>query len=199
MNSFPNKAKKSITCFLLALVAALTTYGMPFYGTITQTVTNTNDPTFHVGQTVTGWYQYESDDTDGVFAANFWGGAPQNGTPALCGSIFSFVNSPSGGDGWVSLRGSISRFAELTVDDNCVSDFHYFTNVGYSYLAFGLSSFGVSTSYFDRAADKWIDYSTGGTICFSAPVAAVPEATTTASLVALSFLGLIILRRRFGQ
>lgn len=191
--------KKSILCFLMTLVATLATYGMSFRGTITQTITNTNDPSFHAGQTVSGWYQYEADDADGVFAANFFGmGGSMGEAPALCGSIFSFVQHPLGGDGWLSLAGVTSRFAELTVEDNHVSDFHYFTDYGYSNLSFRLSDFGVSTHYLDRAADKWINYSTLGTICFSAPtVVSVPEGATTVGLAALSCVCVVLLRRRF--
>lgn len=193
-----NAAKKALAFFITMLGLTISSYGISFCGTITQTITNTNDPSCYVGQIATGWYEYEAPDIDGTFDANFWGVGHQGETPALCGSIFSFVQQFADGDGWLPLAGTISRFAQLTVAGGNVSNFHFFTEYYHSSVHFEFPGFYAITDYTDRIADKTFYYETNGTLSFSAPAVKVPDGASTVGLLLLSLGGLSLFRRRLA-
>ena len=75
--------------FILFLKAASLASAIPYTGTITQTVTSSNDVQYGVGSIYTGWYQYESDTVDGTFYCIPLGYSYPGYTDSLTGNIFA--------------------------------------------------------------------------------------------------------------
>lgn len=201
-------AKRTVASIIIFLAASLATFGDTFYGTISETITSTNDPSYVVGETFYGCYQYESATIDGTFCTAGYG-APAPGNSSLTGNIF--VTTPNGAAGWGQPIGLVSLAPDvnpshLTVTGGVVTDFSwdYLTEYGFGCsIADGNSSFGASgdRDVFDPTIGQyrpeyWI--STEGSLCLSAPVKQVPDASNTLALLALSLLGFIALRRRFA-
>jgi hypothetical protein len=170
---------------------SLTAFGIPYTGTITQTVTYTDDSNYQVGQTFTGWYQYDSSSADGDFGTSWYCLDNPTALPTLYGSVFGFCDNMQ--DGWLSIRtGNYAHLTHLSVEGNSVNDFHKTGQMGGLDFSFSGSGFRIT----NMMGPSGFAYETIGTLCFSAPVA-VPENVTTASLVALSLFGLVLIRRRY--
>ncbi len=183
-----DSAKKTGVCLLIMVGSALTTFGNVYTGTITQTITHTNDSTFHLGQTFIGSYQYESDSIDGIF------GVPNrshdSAVDSLVGSLYNWNPHANGGVFEESL-GALGSF--LTVSNGCVIDFNFD----------GSRSFGQF--WFSECIFTWSGYapseggiSTEGTISFSSPAArSVPEGTiNTISMLMVGALFVGLTRQR---
>ena len=175
----------------MAAALSLTAFGIPYTGTITQTVTYTDDSSYQVGQTFTGWYQYDSSSVDGDFGTSWYCLDNPTALPTLYGSVYGFCQSPQ--DGWLSIRGgNYASLTHLSVDGNSVNDFHKTGQMGGLDFSFSGSGFHIT----NMMGPEGFAYETIGTLCFSAPVA-VPENAATLSLVVASLFSLIVIRRRY--
>ncbi|MCX6956501.1 MAG: hypothetical protein NTV51_30580 [Verrucomicrobia bacterium] len=185
----------SLVCFASLATSAS---ALSFVGTITQTVTNSNDPLYHVGDTFIGWYRYESPAINGEFNTNVF--PPPGENSSLIGSIyFAFVPRPNETPNGYRPLNSTPFSGELIVSGGQVTSFNWsFENGGY-YMSASTGGF-LTMSYYDRPI---LDQSTGqflptpivtGSLGFSAPH--VPEAATTAPLLLAGLAGLASLARR---
>lgn len=188
---------KILLCIFLPTALSLSAFGDIFRGTITETVTTTDDPRFFVGQTFVGSYEYESPTCDGDFGSLqycFFADHP-GALPTLQFSIFSFLGSEP--NGWMSLAETNFQVkTHLVVTDGAVTDFYLTSQLGAADPNFRLSIFYVPNAM--ALIDGHVQSTnTTGTMSFSAPtVVQVPDgATPTVALLALSLLGFAVLHR----
>jgi len=202
--------KLKITALAILGLTSLTLPGFAtsFGGTITQTVTESNDPLYAIGDTFIGYYRYDSATIDGDFFPNIPMITPPGVNNSLTGKIFfAFDGRPAAfgqpaehpGTGLQSLTNGVNG-GELVVSGGAIASFAWsFENGGY-YTAFTTSTF-IALSYYDRPI---FDPGTGlflptpevkGTLTISAPHE-VPDATTTGWMLFASIGGLTLLTDR---
>ncbi len=145
---------KSLTS-LLALTGcfgslAPAAFALTFGGTITQTVTGSNDPLYTVGQTFEGYYRYESTTTDGTFFTPFYNSGANE---SLTGSVY-MAFSPRPGEfplmGFNPLTNT-PILGQLVVSGGQITSFNWSFDHGGYYTGMD-TRFGTfwSLSYYDR-------------------------------------------------
>lgn len=181
-----NHPRSFIAVIILAAAFAVSAHATLWHGTITQTVTETNDSKYTLGQVATGWYEYESDTVDGDFGLlTYMLFHDPSANPTLQGEVFVFpARHP---ESWYHMgEGAHGDETHMVVTNGKVSDFHKFMRVGATDWGMSLTEFhGV-----DRQTSNWII--TNGTVQFSDPVAKVPDHSSTAALLFVSVIGLAI-------
>jgi len=189
---------------------SLNAYGDTYHGTITQTVTVTNDPLYHIGDTFVGYYQYQSPSIDGTFYTNNFNPPltpkPAGALATLDGMLYMpFATSVDiyGGDHLTWGPGCRSNGIDQTMNEGTlvitngtVSSFFWSWDKGGFYTYVSSGSF-MSLSFYDKwpAPGTALPY-TSGTVVFSTPTA-VPDRCATITLLGGVFLALAALRRRF--
>jgi hypothetical protein len=138
-----------------------------FGGMITQIVTQTNDSRFYIGQSFSGYYQYDSIDPDGVFhVAN---NLPPAGNRSLCGIVY--LPFPEGRARLNALPVTMND-GSLTVSGGLVTAFAWSLESGGYWASF------TNNTFFARLSGR-VDPSNGqplpnietrGTVSFSAPL-----------------------------
>ncbi len=173
-------------------------------GTITETVTQTTDPTsYQVGDVFSGCYSYESDTMDGTFYGDHLPGAPLGANCSLGGLIFmpfvttaSFDLGPFGGpvitrtDGLGPTYASLNandRVASLSVIDGTVSLSWLFDD-GFVFAAGGDSFYAISFESGLPVSGP----SVNGTIAYGAPTAVPENGSTISLLFSAAFLGWLL-------
>lgn len=164
-------------------------FGAIYSGTITETITFTNDATFSIGQVFMGSYEYESETMDGLFgmpdrnhdqAINTLKGAIINWNPRyIDGTTESYLGGPT---------------CRLTVLGNTVTDFNFDGEYSFGQFWFTESTFEWAGYFPLRTGIR-----TSGTISFSDPVAVPEGLISTGGLLAAGILGLALFRRRFRK
>lgn len=188
-------------CTLLALLCAITpsAFATLFYGTITQTVTETNDPEYAVGNVFTSTFHYESTQRDGTFYG-LGSYMPPEAFPSLAtldGNLF-FPLPMTEQAGWETPYhlppfGGYHNYTTgaasyITVSGGLVTDFLFVRDPGPFILYFTTTTFGaVVHDRYGVDADGnftgWLDnMTTRGTMSFSA-VNSVPEGAPTIGLL----------------
>jgi hypothetical protein len=172
--------KTILAAILFVSSVSLTAFGGGYSGTITQTVTATNDPAYSVGETLTGNYEYDSPTVNGVFYADpFDGlGEPASEDQTLNGSVYlTFPNTFNGFNALDSTRDD----GMMTVTGGAVTGFDWGWESGNYYAIFGGGEFST-TNYdlVDPTTGEFLpDIDTSGTLTFSTPVSSVPESSPT--------------------
>lgn len=199
-------------CFLGAAQAAS---ALLFKGTITQTITDTNDPERYVGETFVGSYIYDSPTIDGTFYTT--GGVPY-GLPEP-GKLKGTMWQPHFDGPWVAPDGTnydglgnqvgvplnYTPFYDqvfLTIAGGVVTDFYFYLYHGDTEMR--MDAAGFSTTPFIGSPYMYA-ITTGGTVVFSNPVEMhdpfilhpphVPDASSTGYLVGFGAAGCFVLRR----
>lgn len=167
----------------------LTRASANFYeGTITQTITETNDPLFSVGDTFLSWYEYESPMMDGDFGSQMYSEAnPDTSLGTLTGNLFAMRQ----GDLAMGTY-SFGNFTHLTVTNGIVTDFF---KTGQN----GSSDFGFETNTWDYImfmSSQPQELKTYGTISFGSPVAVPDNSTGTMTLLMFTLPALFARRKR---
>lgn len=178
---------------VLALAAAAPAPALTYHGTITQTITETNDPLYRVGQQFFGRYVYQSEEVDGTFSIYLWPGASGNET------LTGYVHLPFDASGlalWPTAPKWDLTFAHagsLSVAGGQVTGLDWTFFMGDYYGSFGSLQFGAYhlPTFGDPPGP---DVITRGTVAFTAPV--VPETGATLGLLACGLLGCGLARRR---
>jgi hypothetical protein len=183
---------------LLAIVfasLAIPAHANTYYGTITQTVTQTNDPTYTIGQVFVGFYEYESSTVDGVFYTQFAPYPRPPGTNETLTGQIRFLYP----DGYPTLNELDLTMNEgrLTVLGGDVTDFYWSWEKGGNYTVLDVDSC-FSLTHYDWSVDPvtgepFTPPFTGGSVSFSAPVR-VPDTSSTGWLL-LAGLGLLLVQR----
>ena len=178
--------------------------GMPFHGTITETITSTNDPAYAVGAVFVGSYSYESPTMDGTFYTGEYYPPPN---PDALNTLDGLVDLPfatsaewvfegtilteTGGFGnLVVPLASTRNGGSLTVADGKIEHFEWSWESNHFYFEMsGNPSQGTFMAYsFDNTALV----QTYGTVVFSS----VPEITPTIQLIACMVPIALFLRLR---
>ena len=181
---------RTVTGSIIAAGLSLTAYAIPYCGTITQIIEFTNDPSYNVGQTVNGLFQYDAQSVDGDFGTvQYCNFTNPSANPTLDGSVYGYLNSP---ESWFCF--DISGFrnrTHLVVTDGSVSDFRTGGQQGGVDYGFGFSGFSISN--FNAGTGQ--SFLTTGKLIFSSPVA-VPEGAGTFFLLLIGTCGLSLFRRK---
>jgi len=138
-----------------------------FGGIIIQTITQTNDARFYVGQVFSGYYQYDSTLADGVFhVANT---QPPAGNRTLKGLIYLPFSEDKAR---MNSLPSTMNDGSLTVSGNVVTAFAWSFDNGGFYTSFTVNSF--QARHYGRIdplnGNHLPDMETKGTVMFSAPL-----------------------------
>jgi len=181
---------------------ALPVFATSFGGTLTQTVTESNDPLYAIGDTFVGYYRYDSSTIDGDFFPNIPSVTPPGVNNSLTGEFY-FAFDPRPGEsintGLQPLNTGVNG-GELVVSGGAITSFAWSFEYGGYYTAFTAGTF-IALSYYDRPI---FDPSSGlflptpevkGTLTLSAPHE-VPDATTTGWMLFASIGGLTLLADR---
>lgn len=200
--------RTSITSILLLASVWSTAFAATYHGTIRQTVTETNDPQYHVGQTYLGYYQYESPSIDGTFTTPPLY-QPPGAIDTLVGSVYMpFASSASFEEGGSTIiltdspGGHFNGLQDtpnagvLVITNGQVSDFFWSSDHNGFYMDMTESDFGA-VSFYNTPASP-IPF-TSGTVAFGDPfhVVHVPEEPVTASLLAgVLAVGLVVTWRQ---
>jgi hypothetical protein len=203
-----NRAVALTLMFLTTFVAA---FGNTYCGTITQTITSTNDPLYHIGQTFTGYYSYESSCIDGTFDGPAPWRPDLSDNTSLDGEIYMPFAAKAHFDFYMGgshvvydLKGSGGKFNELpntpnhpgslVVTNGCITDFFWaFENGGFWMWA--TENNFQALSFYDRGPHC---PATSGSIALGNPTR-VPDVTSTLPLLAGALLGFGLIRRRFAS
>ena len=170
-------------------------------GTITETVTQTTDPSsYQVGNVFSGCYSYESDTMDGTFYGDHLPGAPVGANCSLGGLIFmpfvttaSFDLGPYGGPVITRTGGLGPTYASLDANDRVASLSVIDGIVSLSWLF-------DDGFVFAAGGDRFLAISFGsglpitgpdvrGSIAYGAPTAVPENASTLSLLFSAAFLG----------
>jgi len=207
--------RHAILASVMFLFASLGALGNTYTGTITQIVTQTNDPLYHVGETFHGFYSYESSTSDGTFygaQGPLYGHSVDTNT-SLSGQIFmpfatdgfldyTYFGGPiipiTGGEGLVQASLAYSTTLPcLTVEYGQVTEFCYGNYLGFDFGA-GYHSSINSGEFF---AISWASYAgadglpdTRGTLSLGSPQP-VSDSSVTLALLGGAMTGLFALRR----
>jgi hypothetical protein len=189
-------------------MSACTAHALTFGGFFLQTITQTNDPAYFVGQTFTGRYFYESETEEGTFyTGNFTPPLtpkPQGAKATLDGTIeipFSYdrtVSTPFGPlveDGFGFLNPSLlstRNEGTLAVQGGQVADFLWSWEVGDFWALVEEDRFVVHSHYSSSFAPL---VTTRGTVLFGAP-RSIPENSSSLWLLAGAFSVLLGARWR---
>ncbi len=199
------KYKATFVATMLALGFSTPTFATIWSGTITETITGTNNPGFEIGQTFIGSYSFESDELDGDYLpyANPYGSHP-DGLGTLKISIYDFA-----GNYWRT--GTDLEFRLwMTVSNGVVSDFRFDGESGMTDFGFFTNSFyETNHNPIGRPPGTPGTYSESGSMSFSNPVAeiiaeesfsrlsaSVPDAAATFALFATGLGSLALYGRR---
>lgn len=184
---------------LLSLVSVLVTQVKAFTwdGTITETITSSNNAAYQIGQVFNGNYSYHSDDVNGTFYSteysNNWNPAGSNSS--LTGSLALGLYNPQDGFNVTSYSMTSTPYVNyLSVVDGKVAGLFWQNQIGYSDPYFN----GTTFSFYTGGPFSSL---VTGTLQFSEPVDPpdpVPDASATFGLLAFSLGTLVILRRRFS-
>ncbi|MFT3781758.1 MAG: hypothetical protein QM790_07035 [Nibricoccus sp.] len=208
--------KKAAALVILYVSSLAGVFADTYFGTITQTITKTNDPQFFVGQTFVGCYAYDSTSINGYYCApsHWYPTTPTN--LSLSGTLYvpfadeaHFEWTPSGQTTPISYtlafgdKGSYQAFTDtpinpgkLMIENGCVTGFSWSFDVGGFFMEASENSF-QAYSYYDRGpADQ--TPKTSGTITIGNPTR-VPDTAATLSLLAAGLLGLGLFRRRYAS
>lgn len=187
-----NFLPKLLGYFFIPAVIPLAVFGNIYCGTITETVTVTDDPSYYVGQTFIGSYEYESPACDGDFGPFPYTIFNSSALPTLKFSLFTFL--PIGQDGWLSLdETNFKQYTHLVVTSNVVTDFYLTGQYGGADPNFRFSEFYIPNGLAVIEGQVRSTY-TAGTMSFSAPVPVPDGSTPTVAFVALGLLGIAVLR-----
>lgn len=170
--------------FALFFAASATAHAMSFGGAITQTITSSNDPRYTIGSVYHGWYQYESDASDGTFYAIPFGYAasyPQY-ADLLTGSLYAGQSRES------NPLNESAYLSYITVSSGVVIDFHWEDQRGWTDPLFTGSTF-----MFYEGGPSDPPLIAQGTLRFSVPVEKVPESGVTVVLICMSIASLYVI------
>ena len=172
------KSVKTIFAGILAVVVlSSSALAIRYEGTILETITSTNDPLYAVGQTLNGWYRYDSADVDGTFR-------PRHILdPLNPNQLHGVLFVPGRGDELIDGYSFASR-TYLTVSAGEVTDFFRTDSIGFLEYTFRGSGFSVRRDGF-RSDGTFGNIGTIGTVSFSNPVANVPEGSTSTAWLLL--------------
>jgi hypothetical protein len=188
-----------------ASIAALTALpgvcrALPYFGTFTQTIHTSTVDGVYAGVQYYGYYTYESDTMDGIFATTYW---PVNQT--LNGYIFvpfakeleiASEPKPEGIDPYWSTLRLTSQAGIITIENGQVTNFHWSHEIGGFYMSASLSGF-MAISFYDYPYQGPYDPPTvSGSIKFTGGPR-VPEPASSVGMLALGFLCLGLIARRF--
>lgn len=197
---------------LLLLASPLTAPALMFRGSLTQTVTETNDPDYYVGQILNGYYAYSAPTIDGTFVTDTYPGYWPPGTnTSLEGSLYLTFSDevfvyPGGGGfdldwgpggGFTDFSNTMNH-GELTVSGGLVTDFVWSLDHGGFFMWVTESAF-VSYSYYDTwiAPDHPV---TRGTVVLGRPYEVSEAFPVAAHLLMAGLLGgMGAARRRRGR
>ncbi len=192
MKSLIRTARTTLAYILMTAGVSLPVFGTLYTGTITETVTWTTSPTYQVGQTFLGYYEYESPTIDGDFGTPFYAFENPSALPTLFGSIYGFLGV-AGEAAYLAIREGSPFTTHLKVSEGIVTEFHYDGQRGGADYFFSVSDF--TASYIDFSSPGGPTREIRGTVSFSAPVA-VPDSAGTAGLLAgVIFLGAVVRKR----
>lgn len=177
--------RKTSLLALFALLLCSRAFATLWHGTITQTITETNDPNLFVGQVLLGWYGYESDTIDGDFGAFNYAFTHPGAVPTLTGELNPINADYADEGGMLGLTTTHTWDTHLTVVNGEVTDFlRWITAGGYQ----GTFRFDTFTAFSLRAGSY-------GLMTFSDPQA-VPDNFGTAGLLVVGMGALLGFRRK---
>jgi len=193
----------------LTLGTSSATFGLPYRGTITQVITGSDDPLYHLGQTFIGHYQYNSPTMDGTFYTNQFDPPltpkPPGAIAPLNGTIYSpfvesvYVTAYGGytlsygfGGSWRRLTDTINE-GVLTVSDGVVKDFLWTWEKGGFYMHMGKDGFSTY-SFYDTPASP--TPTVRGTVTFGIP-SRVPEKASSFWLLATALVPMVLISLQF--
>lgn len=180
------KPSLSFACAALLALLSAQASATVWQGTITETITATNDFRNHPGQTAIGSYSYESDSIDGTFTP---------GTANLEATLFTFKSDAMNG-GLVHLTdGFFYSSTVLTVANGEVTNFF---KTGQTNYDFGFDTTTFLSMYqnyinFGEPGAPWF-FQNEGTMSFSRPEAVPEGSVSTALFLTFSLSGLIATR-----
>jgi hypothetical protein len=189
----------TLTKLLLVFIGGSTaSFGIPFSGTITQTITQSNDPNYPVGVTFVGFYQYESDTIDGIFRTN--AGSVYGPSDGLL-TGFVFLAYPVG-NGFEQLNDANTGSRGLEIVDGNVIAFswrdEYINGThNHAYINYGPGG-GTFLNYGWLNYGSWDDeiyLSISGTVVVGAP-RQIPDVAPSLGLLTLSMVVFAAVRRR---
>lgn len=194
LSYFRKLIPKLLGYLFIPSVIPLAVFGNIYCGTITETVTTTDDPRYYVGQTFVGSYEYESPTCDGDFGHFWYTVFNPLALPTLKFSLFTFLPG-LGQDGWLSLdETNFKEYTHLVVTGNVVTDFFLTGQYGGADPNFRFSEFRIPNGMTFIDGQLRSTY-TAGTMSFSAPVPVPDGSTPTVVFVTLSLLGIAVLSR----
>lgn len=173
---------KTIFLYLCLASSLLANY---WVGSFTETIIQTNDSFYQVGQTWQGSYSYHADTSDGTFTTG----------SGLGGSIFMPFATTNGfytgglGGVWQDLS-QTNEYGTLTVTNGEVTNFFWQYEFSGFFMLAGTPSF-TAESYADAFIGPRIY--TVGSLAWSAPVdppEPIPDAPNTVVLCAIAMLAL---------
>ncbi len=171
---------------LLALSSFAKSQATLWSGTITETVTSTNNPNYNVGDVVLGLYEYESDTVDGDFGTGIYAAFNPGSIGTLHTTLYNFA--PQGNNGWITPNNETFAFLHhMVVTNGVVTDFYRTGQIGASDFDFGVNSFDSTLLG---------EIKTSGTLVFSAPSSTVPDSTASLGLLGIGMLSVTMVRRR---
>ena len=192
--------KTTIAILAGSALLAVSTSAMPYAGTITETITGTDDPLYHVGQQFVCWYIYESPSIGGVFT---FGPRAYPGPSTLTIELYYPFSPYNGSDpsGFQINRCNGSSQPQLTVSGGVVTDLDGVIETGFQgnwYMILqGFSFQTFETGRYDPVTAQFIDSpSTSGTFAFSDPIAFVPDNNSTLILLASVGFGMFFFVRK---
>lgn len=177
----------ALCCFVVQTEA----WANYFCGTVSQIITETNQPGQFAGDQVIGWYEYESATIDGVFGTLQYCDFTNNeASPTLNGSVFGFFGWTQ--DGWLPFQETGFRAqTHLVVTDGHVIGFSAAGQIGGGDYGFRFSDFNISN--LDMLAGE--SYYTRGALIFGAPVPVPDNVVNTFFLMVIGFSGIALTKR----
>ena len=184
--------KTILLLFLLCTGVCACLFGNTYQGTTISVVTGTDNPAYTVGESLPGWYRYESPTVDGTF----WTAGlefPFNdslelaiGFPTLPGSPENLLRDPPGKSPYLSL---------MIVDGGAITYFDASVETTYGpYYTFGFVRPGAFWCEAYDPSYHWDPphYHTWGTVEFSQP-RLVPDTAPTSRLLLIGVIGAVTL------
>jgi len=194
-----------LSIFVVSAIVVTPAFANLWQGTITETITQSDDPLFSVGQTFVGYYEYNSLTIDGCFGTQAYADSHTDAQSGLKGALVSL------GQGDIQIDNSIwAPPTHLIVVDGEVTEFYKTGQQGSSDYTFGTSAFAYLLSTRDTRSGFFHIY---GTMTFSNPLSdndsvfsldapfadpvPTPDGTPTIAMLGLSIIGLTLTRRIF--
>jgi hypothetical protein len=194
--------KTLLASLLFAASLAMPAYGdteYRYYGTITQTVTATDDTAdYYVGEIFTGWYSYQSPTADGTYAFDF-NGAPFVSSNSL--AVYAETLYPTVADSpdFVGYPGPVfgeldpNPFLTLTVVDDTATLDSGLDHIGlYQSIDGNVGNALLYDPGYDFPGDISVEDTTFSVV-LSDPVA--PDKSNTALLLIIGLAGIAIAGR----